>query len=279
MNNRNFMQMIEKKFDQGKHLCVGLDTDYAQMPESVKDGGDLYEAVLNFNSEIMRATADYACAFKPNSAFYEGMGEDGTRALNATVAVAAALYPDIPMILDAKRADIGNTNKHYAKSAFDLNAADALTVHPYLGKEAMGAFLDKKDKGLFVLCKTSNPGSGEFQNLIVEGGDPLYVHVARNVANEWNAKNRNCGLVVGATYPAELARVREVAPDVYILAPGVGTQGGDLQALMKVEMQSGPNRLIINSSSGIIYASKKDDFAEIARAKAEELHKQILSAS
>lgn len=277
---RNFGELLEAQFKNGKHVCVGLDTDFDLIPESVKlrirdRGGKVSDVVSEFNREIIKATGDLVAAYKPNIAFYEAMGKEGARALRDTVAfiISSPDYRHIPVILDAKRADIGKTNKAYAKAAFDINSADALTINPYLGEEAMKPFLDKRQKGMFVLCKTSNSGGGEFQDLKIDGS-PLYVHVAKNVSDNWN-KNENCGLVVGATWAEQLALVREVAPKLWILAPGVGDQGGDLQKLLEVEAKYGPNKLIVNSSGGVIYASNGHDYAEKAREAVLKLDKHI----
>ncbi|MGH7194572.1 MAG: orotidine-5'-phosphate decarboxylase, partial [Candidatus Saccharimonadales bacterium] len=183
-------------------------------------------------------------------------------------------YPDIPIIIDLKRADIGNTNKHYAMFAFDYLGADAVTVHPWLGRAAVQPFLDYKDKGIIVLCRTSNEGAGEFQDLKADGL-PLYMHVAKNVSKKWNA-NRNCLLVVGATYPEEMARARRmVGNDMVFLVPGLGAQGGDAEAVIKVGVNLQGRGLIINSARAILYASDGDDFAEAARAEAAKTRDTI----
>jgi len=207
-----FVAKLEKHWSKGNFVSVGLDSDFYSIPEVVKDETpellppDLYlndeyreEVIYTFNQQIVDATADLVCAYKPNAAFYEAEGDQGWRALAKTVRYIKNNYPDIPVILDAKRADIGNTNNGYVKAAFDEIGADAITVHPYLGKEAMKPFLDRKDKGIIVLARTSNPGAGEFQDLKVgETQEPLYQVIARNVAESWN-QNGNCAVVVGAT--------------------------------------------------------------------------------
>ena len=206
--------------------------------------------------------------------------------------------PEIPVILDAKRADIGNTNKGYVQAAFEYFGVDAITVHPFLGKEALQPFLGQKDKGIFVLCRTSNPGAGEFQDLVVETSietdegrialgkvpqifreqsgmnPPLWAYVAASVAQNWN-EHGNCGLVVGATYPEELSIVRRIIGDLPILIPGIGTQGDDVEATVKAGMDSKKQGMIINSSRGIIFASKEADFAEAARQETLKLRKMI----
>jgi orotidine-5'-phosphate decarboxylase len=225
---------------------------------------------LAFNKAIIDATHDLVCAYKPNSAFYEALGADGIIQLQQTVAYINETYPGIPVILDSKRADIGNTNDGYVKHSYDYLKVDAVTLHPYLGSEALQPFLDLNDKGAIILCRTSNPGSGEFQDLIVNG-KPLYQQVAATVAAEWNANN-NCLLVVGGTYPDELKIVRDiVGPDMWFLVPGIGAQGGDVQK----SMQAGGKNLIINSSRGIIYAGNGDDYAQAARTEATKLRDEI----
>lgn len=269
-----FIEMLENRWSEGKFVCVGLDSDYAKLPESLRDGNqrDAAEAIFEFNREIIDATSDLVAAYKPNTAFYEAYGQAGLLALTDTIWYIKDVVPEVPVILDAKRADIGNTNDGYVKFAFDECRADAITVHPYLGKEAMKPFLDRADKGVIVLAKTSNPGSGEFQNF--GDGMKLFERVAQNVNDEWNY-NGNCALVVGATYPEELQRVREIAPDLPLLIPGIGAQGGDLERTLEFGRDSRNQGMIINSSRGIIFASSGDDFAEAARRETLKLHNQI----
>ncbi len=248
-------------------LCVGLDPDLDKLPTNLRDVESPYFA---FNKAIIDATADLVCAYKPNSAFYESRGPAGIAELKQTCDYIRQNYPELSIILDFKRGDIGNTNDHYAKFAFDYLRADAVTVQPYEGREAMQSFLDYKDKGVIVLCRMSNPGAGEFQDLET-GGRKLYLQVAENVAKNWNA-NGNCLLVVGATNPTELAEVRKVVgDDMILLVPGIGAQGGDLEATMK----AGDNSLIINSGRSIIYASSGEDFADAARTEALKLRDEI----
>ncbi|HZS76830.1 MAG TPA: orotidine-5'-phosphate decarboxylase [Ktedonobacteraceae bacterium] len=270
-----FRSMLEHRWQHGKFVCVGLDSDYDQLPTNVKQERSVEEAMVFFNERIIDATADLVCAFKPNAAFYEAQGDAGFRALTRTVQYIHESYPGIPVILDAKRADIGSTNQGYVQAAFDLMGVDAITVHPYPGKEALEPFLARKEKGIIVLAKTSNPGSGEFQDLRVgEEREPLYMVVARHVAKEWNA-NGNCGIVVGATYPEELRRVREVVGDMPILIPGLGAQGGEIAATVQAGKDSRGWGMILNSARGIIFASKGNDFAGAARKATEALHSEI----
>lgn len=221
------------------------------------------------------------CAYKPNAAFYETHGTDGIAALQRTIADIHEQAPSVPVILDAKRADIGNTNNGYVAMAFDYLQADAITVHPYFGVEALTPFLERKEKGIIVLCRTSNPGAGEFQDIMVKcplaehdfpPEWPLYQHVAFQVMKHWNI-NGNCTLVVGATYPKELGEVRRIVGDYMpILIPGIGTQGGDVEKVVLAGKDSRGKGMIINSASGIIFASKGADYAEAARRETLKLH-------
>ncbi len=289
MATRNFRELLEARWDEGKFVCVGLDSEFTKIPEVVKNlSGDETDAICDFNTEIIEATKDLVCAYKPNSAFYEACGELGVIALRETIAYIHDVAPGVPVILDAKRGDIGNTNEMYAKAAFEHLDADAITVHPYLGAEAMKPFLDRRDKGIFVLCLTSNPGADEFQGLPLHSnthirpigqmtefnGTRLYQQVAYSVATAWNA-NGNCGLVVGATYPEELNDVREKVGDMPILIPGVGAQGGDLEKTVAAGKDKRGRGMIINSSRGIIFASNGPDFADAARRETQKLHYAI----
>ena len=278
MNQRNFRQMLEAKWSLGNFVCVGLDSEFKKIPEYAYQGGNecdvsIENTIVAFNRAIVEATKDLVCAYKPNAAFYEAYGTEGMAALHRSIADIHAIAPDVPVILDAKRADIGNTNNGYAQMAFNFLQADAITVHPYLGQEAMQPFLDYKDMGVIVLCRTSNPGAGEFQDLLVNS-EPLYRFVARRVSTEWN-KNGNCTLVVGATYPDELREIRRLVGDMPILIPGIGAQGGDVEKTVTAGKDSRGQGMIINSSRGIIFASKGQDFAEAARRETEKLHKLI----
>ncbi len=277
MVNAVFVSQLERLWQQGKFVCVGLDVDYERLPEVVKGTDSIEEAFFVFNREIIDATHDLVCAYKPNSAFYEAQGAAGIRALMRSVQYCKQTYPEVPLILDAKRADIGSTNVGYVTSAFDLLGVDAITVHPYLGKEALAPFLERKDKGIIVLAKTSNPGSAEFQNILVgEAHEPLYLAVARQVAQNWNTYG-NCALVVGATYPEELKRVRECVGDMPILIPGIGVQGGEVKATVLAGRDSRGQGMIVSASRSVIYASSRPDFAQAARKATAELHAEIVS--
>jgi orotidine-5'-phosphate decarboxylase len=268
----SFQDLIAARWGKQKYVCVGLDPDYSLLPKAVKKPDSIEQSILLFNLAIIDATSDLVCAYKPNTAFYEAYGPEGWVALKKTCDYLKTTFPHIPIILDAKRGDIDSTNLGYTKMAFEFLEADAITIHPYLGQKAMQTFLDYPDKGIFILAKTSNKGSDEFQDLTVKG-QKLYQYVAQQVVEKWNT-NQNCGLVVGAPYPDELAEVREMVGEMPILIPGIGKQGGSISATVKAG--KGKNGgMIINSSRGIIYASAKKDFAHIARIETEKLHKEI----
>jgi orotidine-5'-phosphate decarboxylase len=243
-------------------LCVGLDPDPARYPASIAEAPDPTE---RFCREIIDATADVACAFKPQIAYFASQANED--ALENICHYIREQYPDVSLILDAKRGDIDTTAFHYACEAYDRYGAHAVTVNPYMGTDSIQPFFDHPgDGGVILLCRTSNPGGDDFQSLVADG-QPLYVHVAQRVANEW-AQLGECGLVVGATYPAELADVRSIVGDLPLLVPGVGAQGGDAATVM--EHGAGPDGrgLIVNSSRAILYAGAGDDFADAARAEA-----------
>ncbi len=267
-----FIKKLEKLWTKDKFLCVGLDPDYEKLPKSIK--GKPQERIFKFNKAIIDSTHNYAAAFKPNSAFYEAQGLQGYKALIQTIKYIKKNYPQILIILDAKRADIGNTNNGYVTSAFDQLGVDAITVHPYLGREAIQPFLDRADKGIIVLVRTSNAGAGEFQDLKIANKEQLYLTVAKKIAKEWN-KNGNIAMVVGATYPNELKQVRKVVGNIPLLIPGLGKQGGDVDSTVKAGMDSRTWGMIINSSRDILFASSGSDFAEAAGQKAHELSEQI----
>lgn len=252
-------------------LCVGLDPDMAKLPAHLQGGAS---AFVDFLKEIVDATADAVCAFKPNSAFFEAHGAAGIEQLKEVCDYIHATHPDIPIILDFKRADIGNTNNYYVELAYTYLGVDAVTIQPYLGREAVEAFLAHADKGVIVLCRTSNAGAHEFQDLEVNGRK-LYLQVADNVAHEWNS-NGNCLLVIGATYPDELKEIRTlVGDDMTFLVPGIGAQGGDVEATVKAGVNAAGRGLIINSARDIIYQSSGTDFAEAARARAHAVRDEI----
>lgn len=251
-------------------LCVGLDPVLEKLPKHIQKKTYPF---FEFNKEIIDATHGLVCCYKPNAAFYEALGEKGIGELKKTCDYLRENYPEIPTLLDFKRGDIGNTNKAYAQFAFDYLGVDAVTVQPYLGQEALFEYLDRKDKGIFVLCKTSNPGSGEIQNLLVDD-KPLYQVIAERAAKQWN-KFGNCMLVVGATYPQELQQVRDLVGNMALLVPGLGAQGGEVESMMAAGLNSEKSGMIINSSRDILYASSEKDFAQKAREKAQELRDTI----
>ena len=263
-----FFDKLERAAQRnGSLLCVGLDPDPAQMPVS---------DVAAFNRAIIEATAGLVCAYKPNLAFYEALGERGLAALRDTL---AAIPSDIPVIADGKRSDIGNTAKAYARALFDELGVDAATVNPYLGGDAVEPFLEREEKAAFILCRTSNPGARDFQDLLVSTGDerpakPLYRVVAERVMS-WDSHG-NVGLVVGATQTERLAEVRSAAPDLPFLIPGVGAQGGDLEAGVRAAANDRPDRgFIINVSRSVLYASSNNDYVAAARREAETLRARV----
>ncbi len=240
-------------------LCVGLDPDLSKFPAHLQGKPD---AIYEFCRAIVDATADVACSFKPQIAYFAG--ESAEAQLEALIDYIHAEYPDIPVILDAKRGDIGATAAQYAREAFVRYQADALTVNPYMGFDSVEPYLEYADCGLIVLCRTSNPGGSDLQNLTVDGGRKLYQHVAQLVAEKWN-RHGQAALVVGATFPQELADVRAIIGDMPLLVPGVGAQGGDVQATVNAGKTADGLGLMINSSRAILYAGQGEDFAEQAR--------------
>lgn len=273
----NFQQKLDKIVKKNNSLvCVGLDSDLEKIP---KKFNTLKNPQFEFNKWIIDQTSDYVCVYKPNSAFYEAQGAEGIEHLKKTCDYLKKRYPEIPIILDAKRGDIGSTNEGYIKYAFGYLGVDAITLHPYLGKESLQAFLKHTDKGFFILCKTSNPGSDELQNLLVtgnyhsmndrtlNGNQPLFQYIAEQVARSWNEFG-NCMLVVGATYPSELGEVRKIVGDMTILVPGIGAQGGDIEKTVKAGLNSKKAGIIVNSARGII-------FAEDPRKEAKKLRDEI----
>jgi len=249
-------------------VCVGLDPEIERFPAAI---ADLPSPIFQFNKAIIDATADLVCAYKPQFAHYAAYEAEDQ--LERTIEYIHRACPGIPVILDSKRGDVGNTAQRYAIEAFERYAADAVTVNPYLGGDAIEPFLKYQDKGVIVLCRTSNPGARDLQDLDV-GGRKLYLVVAELAARQWNSRG-NCLLVVGATYPRELREIREVAPDLPFLVPGVGAQGGDVAQAVRNGQTPDGTGLIISSSRGVLYASSGTDFASAARAAAQKLREQI----
>jgi orotidine-5'-phosphate decarboxylase len=264
-----FMQALRARWERADSLvCVGLDPEPAKFPSRFADEPD---AIFNFCRTIVDATAQYVCCFKPQIAHFAALGAE--QALQRLVAHIHATHPGIPVILDSKRGDIGSTAQHYAAEAFDRYAADAVTANPYLGRDSLQPFLDRADRGVVILCRTSNPGAGDLQDLNVDGR-PLYQHVAEKIAREWNG-NGNCALVVGATWPEQLREVRAIVGDIPFLVPGVGAQGGDVEAVVANAKTAEGTGLVVSSSRAILYASNGDDFADAAAAAAKSLRDQI----
>ena len=265
MADESIVQKYKRRVEAASSLlCVGLDSELSQIPARFHA---LEFPQFAFNQWIIDQTAEYAAAFKPNMAFYEGAGTQGLAELLMTMEYLQSHYPDIVTICDAKRADIGNTNQGYVASIFDWLGFDAITLHPYMGGEALSPFLKRADKACIILCHTSNPGAGEFQDLVC-GGKPLWEVVAERVSSGWNAYG-NCMLVVGATCPDELRKVRSIAPNMIFLVPGVGAQGGDVYAVVAAGMDEHGNGLMINSSRGIIF---NDNPAVAARTLRDEIN-------
>jgi orotidine-5'-phosphate decarboxylase len=264
-----FMQALRNRWNSADSLvCVGLDPEPAKFPARFADDPD---AAFNFCRTIVDATAQYVCCFKPQIAHFAALGAEG--ALQRLIAHIHATHPGIPVILDSKRGDIGSTAQHYAAEAFDRYAADAVTANPYLGHDSLQPFLDRADRGVVILCRTSNPGAGDLQDLNIDGR-PLYQHVAEKIAREWNG-NGNCALVVGATWPEQLREVRAIVGDIPFLVPGVGAQGGDVEAVVANAKTAEGTGLVVSSSRAILYASNGDDFADAAAAAAKSLRNQI----
>ena len=245
----------------GSMLCVGLDPDPSRLPAVVSSSPT---PVFEFNRQIVDATIDLVCAYKPQVAFYSAFGRESE--LEQTIDYIKSLNPEIPVILDAKRGDIGSTAEMYAREAFERYGADAVTVNPYMGGDTLEPFLKYSDRGVVVLCHTSNPGSGEFQDMESEGR-ALYMAVAERASTAWNG-NENVALVVGATYPGMLGEVRKQVGNMPILVPGIGTQGGDIEQVLDQGLADNGSGLVLNVARSIIYAGNDQDFAMAAREKA-----------
>ncbi|NJL93756.1 MAG: orotidine-5'-phosphate decarboxylase [Anaerolineae bacterium] len=243
-------------------LCVGLDSDLERLPERFRRTRRPQYA---FNQWMIEQTHAVASAYKLNTAFYEARGAQGWHELALTLAALRRQHPEILTIIDAKRADIGSSNAGYVRAFFDELGADALTLHPYLGREALQPFLDRAEKGCIILCRTSNPGAGEFQDALVEG-KPLWRRVAERVAGDWNTQG-NCMLVVGATYPAELATVRGIVGEMPLLVPGIGAQGGDLGQVLAGGLDEQSGGLVLNASRAILWAGDPAQAAQTLSAQ------------
>lgn len=298
---RNYQELLEAQWAKGKFVCVGLDSEFGKIPVSARrerslsyPASEVANTIVHFNEMIVRSTMDIAGAYKLNYAFYAGYGGDGIEALHRSIRNIHIYAPEAPVILDSKDMDIGNTNAGYVKMAFEYLRADAITISPYLGRAAAEPFLDRKEKGIIILCHTCNPGASEYQNLFTLTIDPsaahesevsasdwlttlgnnslrLYERVALDVATTWN-RNRNCMLMVGDSEDA-LMRVRKLAGDIPILTPITGV--GDVQGIVKAGRDSRGKGLIISSSHDIIFASDGPDFALVARSNTLALNEFI----
>ena len=270
-----FHSMLKRRWAaSGSLLCVGIDPEPGRYPAPLADDPD---RVFAFGRAIVDATAEYACAFKPQIAYFAAQGAE--EALTRLIAHIHAAHPGIPVILDAKRGDIGSTALNYAREAFDRFRADAVTANPYLGGDSLAPYLERADRGVVVLCRTSNPGAADLQDLPVAGADgttrPLYQRVAEKAARDWNT-NGNLALVVGATWPEQLGEVRAIVGGaVPLLVPGIGAQGGDVGAVLKHGLDADRTGLVISSSRAILYASSGADFAEAAARVARETRDAI----
>ncbi len=264
-----FIRQLQERWARSDSLvCVGLDPEIERFPGALAQHAS---PIFQFNRAIIDATADLVCAYKPQFAHYAAYEAEDQ--LERTIEYIHRNYPGVPVILDSKRGDVGNTAERYAIEAFERYGADAVTVNPYLGSDALEPFLKHEDKGVIILCRTSNPGARELQDLEV-AGRKLYHRVAELAARQWNSRG-NCLLVVGATYPRELAEVREITGNMPFLVPGVGAQGGDVDQAVRSGQTAEGTGLIISSSRSILYASSGDDFAAAARKATMTLREQI----
>ena len=264
-----FIETLRQVWHRNKSLvCIGLDPEPLRFPQHLRETPD---AIFEFCRAIVDATADVACCFKPQFAHFAARSAED--ALQRLIAHIHGKHPGVPVILDAKRGDVGSTAAFYAAEAFDRYGADAVTVNPYLGRDSLEPFLSRANKGVVILCRTSNAGARDLQDLDV-GGKKLYQHVAATAAREWNA-NGNCMLVTGATYPGELADVRAIVGEMPLLVPGVGAQGGDVEAVVRNGATKDRTGLVISSSRAILYAGSGPDFADAARTAAVELRDGI----
>jgi orotidine-5'-phosphate decarboxylase len=268
-----FMQALRARWQSADTLvCVGLDPEPAKFPARFANDPD---AVFAFCRDIADATAGYACAFKPQIAHFAALGAED--ALQQLIAHLHAAHPGVPVILDAKRGDIGSTAQRYVGEAFERFEADAVTVNPYLGRDSVQPFLDRSDKGVVILCRTSNPGAADLQDLPVAHAGatrPLYQHVAETIARDWNGHG-NVSLVVGATWPEQLREVRAIVGDMPFLVPGVGAQGGDVEAVVTHAKAADGTGLMVSSSRAILYASSGDDYADAAARETRTLRDAI----
>lgn len=266
-----FLQKLEQAIEKNNSLlCVGLDPDTSKFPTHLQNG---HESIFAFNKAIIDATHDVVCSFKPQIAYYSALGVPAIEALKKTVDYIRTNYPEIPIILDAKRGDIGPTAQQYAKEAFEFFQVDAVTVNPYLGLDSLQPFLLYDTKGIVILCRTSNESAQDFQDLSVNG-TPLYLEVAKKILS-WDKEYHNCLMVVGATWPEEIKTLRELAPNMFFLVPGIGVQGGSVQKTLENGLRKDKSGLIITISRSVLYAATGQDFAQKAREKAIALQGEI----
>ena len=259
-----FGRLQQRQLDINSRLCIGLDPDLSRIPEVFKNKP---QPIFQFNKAIIDATSDLASCYKPQIAHYASVAAEDE--LMATIDYIQNL--GIPVLLDAKRGDVGSTAEMYARELFDRYGADAATVNPYLGKDSIDPYLEYQDRGVFVLCRTSNPGGTDLQNLVLENGDTLYEHVAKQAVTHWNY-NGNVGLVVGATRPEELRGIRSICGDMTLLLPGVGAQGADVKEMIGAGQGGG---MLVSSSRAILYASEGSDFADCARQVALDTRDEV----
>ena len=267
-----FIEKLQNRWNESQSLlCVGLDPDVNRFPAHLKDQPD---RIYAFCTAIVDATAPFACAFKPQIAYFASCGAEDE--LQAIIAYIHQNHPSIPVVLDSKRGDIGSTAKHYAREAYERYGADAVTLSPYMGFDSVEPYLEYEDRGAILLCRTSNPGGNDIQMLQVDG-KPIYQRVAELASGPWNL-NGQLGLVVGATYPNEIAAVRAIVGDLPLLVPGVGAQGGDINACVTAGVTKDMTGMMINSSRAILYASKAEDFKEAAARVAQDTRDKINAA-
>ncbi len=265
----NFMEKLKARWQSSNSLlCVGLDPDMEKIPDHIRG---MQNPIFEFNREIIDATHDLVCAYKPQIAYYSAFGAE--HELELTIEYIHGKYPDIPVILDAKRGDIGATAKMYATEAFERYSADAVTVNPYMGGDTLKPFLDRADKGVVILCRTSNPGARDLQD-IESGNEKIYHIIAKRSVSVWNY-NKNIMLVTGATYPEELGKIRAIAGEIPFLVPGIGAQGGDVEKAVINGRTPDGTGMVVNSSRGIIYAGNDLDFTSAVREAAMDLRDEI----
>ncbi|MFL9711513.1 orotidine-5'-phosphate decarboxylase [Methylobacillus sp. Pita1] len=265
----NFIEKLEKSWEKSNSLvCVGLDPDLSRFPEHIKNQSG---AIFSFLKDIVDATHDIACCFKPQIAYFSAISAEDE--LQQVIKYIKTEYPHIPVILDAKRGDIGSTSRMYAVESFERYEADAVTINPYMGFDSVQPFLEYRDRGIAFLCRTSNAGASDIQDLLVDGL-PLYEHIAKIVHEKWNV-HKNSLLVVGATWPQQMEKIRSLVGDMPFLVPGVGSQGGNVEELVKAGQTENGTGLIISASRAILYASQDPDYAEVARSVTIDLKDNI----